>query len=113
MSALKWIYIHGEWDMSFGTKNEKAFGFQSLGVVGILSGRLLSHPPLRLGNTIIFLRLALEWRAEEWNQVCGSVSDGLYRAPQQLLKADSPTAKQTPTIPILQTHLSSWPGSLS
>ena len=83
MSALKWIYIHTEWDMSFGTKNEKAFGFQSLGVVGILSGRLLSHPPLLLGNTIIFLGLALwEWRAEEWNQVCGSVRDGLYRAPQ-------------------------------
>ena len=40
MSALEWMYIHAEWDVGFGTKTEKAFGFQSLGIVGILSGRL-------------------------------------------------------------------------
>ena len=76
----------------------------------------MNHPPLLLGNTVIFLGLALqEWCAEEWNQVCGSTTDGLYRAPSAsfFLKADSPAAKQTPSIPILQTHLSSWPGSLS
>lgn len=75
----------------------------------------MNHPPLLLGNTIIFPGLALkEWRAGEWNQVCGSPSDGLYRAPSAsfFLKADSPAAKQTPAIPIFQTHLSSWPGSL-
>ena len=38
MSALKHVY--SLWDMSFGTKTEKAFGFQNLGIVGILSGRL-------------------------------------------------------------------------